>query len=239
VGRRFFVAERFPISTSGEISVKRILRILFFSAIVLSIAVSAAPSAPILHLASMTSADDTGLPDYLAPEFLRDGGGEPTFDPVTIKGKTSKEAFPSIANKGTPFASRDDKSGTHVLELDLWEKYGCGQPQKEGWYIQTDQGMLYTINIAAEKEGYTVTGRGSFIKYEDNRKANPPLVILVEGDEALLNEHSVIDVNPVIGDHPHFDLASQFPDRMPSRKVPKMIGEFGLLGKPLFAPNAK
>ena len=273
---------------------KRSLRILFFSVLVLSIAAYSAFSAEVLRMATTTSTDNTGLLDYLAPEFLKDTGIElqwvsvgtgkalelgknldvdvllvhapevekqyvqdgygvnrrqvmyndfiiigPPSDPAKIKGKTVKEAFISIATKGAPFASRGDKSGTHVLELDLWERFGYGQPEKENWYIQTGQGMLDTINIAAEKVGYTLTDRGTFIKYEDNYKGNPPLVILVEGDEALFNQYSVIAVNPVRGDHLRYDLALKFSDWMRSDKVQKMIGEFSLLGKPLFAPNAK
>ena len=45
--------------------------------------------------------------------------------------------------------------------------------------------MLATINVAAEKDGYTMTDRGTYIKYEDNMGGKSPLVILVEGDKAL------------------------------------------------------
>lgn len=163
----------------------------------------------------------------------------PASDPAKVKGKTVREAFISIASRKATFASRGDNSGTHAMEVDLWKRSGVEQPEKESWYIQTGQGMLNTINIAAESDGYTLTDRGTFIKYEDNHKGNPPLVILVEGDEALFNQYSVIAVNPVRGDHIQYYLALKFSDWMRSDKVQKMIGEFSLLGKPLFVPNAK
>ncbi|MDO9509378.1 MAG: substrate-binding domain-containing protein [Thermovirgaceae bacterium] len=163
----------------------------------------------------------------------------PPSDPAMVRGKTVKEAFTAIAAGKIPFASRGDKSGTHVMELDLWKKAGVAQPEKEKWYIQTGQGMLNTINIAAERDAYTLTDRGTFIKYEDNHKGNPPLVIIVEGDDALFNQYSVIAVNPAGGEHIRYDLALKFSDWMRSKKIQKMIGDFSLLGKRLFTANAK
>lgn len=163
----------------------------------------------------------------------------PASDPAKIKGKTVDEALRSIAAKKAPFASRGDKSGTDTKEKSLWARAGITQPEKEEWYIQTGQGMLNTINIAAERDAYTLTDRGTFIKYEDNHKGNPPLVITVEGDDSLFNQYSVIAVNPAGGEHIRYDLALEFSDWIRSEKIQKMIGDFTLLGKQLFVPNAK
>jgi ABC-type tungstate transport system permease subunit len=62
--------------------------------------------------------------------------------------------------------------------------------------VQTGQGMLATINIAAERNGYTMTDRGTYIKYADTMKGNPPLKVLVEQDKILLNQYSVLAINP-------------------------------------------
>ena len=43
--------------------------------------------------------------------------------------------------------------------------------------------MIKTINVASEKNGYTMTDRGTYIKYADTLKGDPPLVVLVEGDK--------------------------------------------------------
>ncbi len=163
----------------------------------------------------------------------------PASDPAKIKGKTVKEAFSAIASGKKPFASRGDKSGTNVMEVNLWKMAGIAQPEKEQWYIQTGQGMLNTINIAAERDAYTLTDRGTFIKYEDNHKGNPPLVIIVEGDDVLFNQYSVIAVHPARGEHIRYDLALKFSEWIRSEKIQKMIGDFKLLGKPLFVPNAE
>ncbi|MFA5518785.1 MAG: substrate-binding domain-containing protein [Spirochaetota bacterium] len=163
----------------------------------------------------------------------------PEKDPATIKGMNVITALNTIRAKEAIFTSRGDKSGTHVLEIDLWKSTGKAVPEKEAWYIQTGQGMLQTINIAAEREGYTMTDRGTFIKYADNHKGNPPLVILVENDKSLFNQYSAIEINPENCADAKNDLAKKYIEWMASDKTQKLIGDFKLLGKPLFTPNAK
>ncbi|WP_286952549.1 MULTISPECIES: substrate-binding domain-containing protein [Aminobacterium] len=162
----------------------------------------------------------------------------PKADPAKIKGLEAVEALNKIASSETPFASRGDKSGTHIMEMDLWKGAGM-TPDRESWYIQTGQGMINTINIAAERNAYTMTDRGTFIKYEDVNKENSPFAILVEGDAALRNQYSVIAVNPMRCENVRYDLALEFIDWMVSPDVQKKIGDFTLLGKQLFFPNAR
>jgi tungstate transport system substrate-binding protein len=163
----------------------------------------------------------------------------PAADPAGIKGKSVAEALTAIAAKGAVFASRGDNSGTNKKEISLWKAAGKAVPDKEKWYVQTGQGMLATINIAAERGGYTMTDRGTYIKYEDTQGGNPPLKILVEGDAVLINQYSVIAVNPEKCENTQYELAQKFSDWMASPKTQKAIGEFKLLGKQLFTPNAK
>ena len=44
--------------------------------------------------------------------------------------------------------------------------------------MQTGQGMLATINAAAEQKSVTFTDRGTYIKYEDTKKGVPEMVII-------------------------------------------------------------
>lgn len=162
----------------------------------------------------------------------------PASDPAGIKGKTVAEAMKVIAEKKALFVSRADKSGTHTAELGLWEEAQVPVPDKEQWYVQTGQGMLPTINIAGERDGYTLTDRGTFIKYEANHDGNPPLVILVEGDAVLRNQYSVLAVNPANHSHIAYDLALKYTDWMVKPETQKAIGEFKLMNKQLFFPNA-
>ena len=46
----------------------------------------------------------------------------PPNDPAKIKGlKSATEAFKKIAESGSPFVSRGDKSGTNIKELAVWK----------------------------------------------------------------------------------------------------------------------
>jgi len=163
----------------------------------------------------------------------------PAGDPAGLKGKSVKDALKAIEAKEAVFISRGDNSGTHKKELSLWEAAGLPVPEKQIWYVQTGQGMLATINIAAERGGYTMTDRGTYIKYEDNLKGNPPLKILVQGDTALLNQYSVIAVDAKHCPKVHHDLAMTFSDWIAGPEAQQLIKDFKLLNKQLFTPNAK
>lgn len=163
----------------------------------------------------------------------------PKNDPAKIKKLSVNKAMKTIMEKKAFFASRGDKSGTHMLEQRLWKAAGLSVPDKETWYMQTGQGMIETITIAAEKGGYTITDRGTFIKYESTLKGKPGAVILVEKDQALFNQYSAIEVNPAKCPKVKNDLAKSYITWMKSKKTQKLIGDFKLMGKPLFTPNAK
>ena len=44
---------------------------------------------------------------------------------------------------------------------------------RDPWYVQAGQGMMATIAVASERGGYTLTDRGTFIKYEAQNKGQP------------------------------------------------------------------
>jgi tungstate transport system substrate-binding protein len=163
----------------------------------------------------------------------------PAADPAKIKGKSAKDAMKAIEAKKAIFVSRGDKSGTNMMELELWKSAGLPIPDKAAWYVQAGQGMMATITIAAEKNGYTLADRGTYIKYDNNMKGNPPLKILVQGDQALFNQYSVIAVNPAKCPNAKLALATQFSKWIAGPQGQKIIKDFKLMGKPLFTPNAK
>ncbi len=163
----------------------------------------------------------------------------PFSDPYKIKGKGVTEALKTIKARKGIFVSRGDNSGTHKKEMLLWKNAKLTVPDKEKWYIQTGQGMLSTINIAAERKGCTMTDRGTYIKYSHNMGGNPPLKVLVEGDDILKNQYSVLIVNPARCPDTRFDLATDFSDWITGAKAQDLIKKFKLLGKALFVPNAK
>jgi tungstate transport system substrate-binding protein len=162
----------------------------------------------------------------------------PENDPAGIKGMSLSTTLATIASGKARFVSRADNSGTHEMEITLWKNAGLCVPDRERWYIQTGQGMLSTIMIAGEREAYTLTDRGTFIKYESNWDGNPPLLILVEGDRSLHNQYSIIIVNPERCKNVKHELAKTLSDGMTSARAQILISAFTLMGKRLFIPNA-
>lgn len=162
----------------------------------------------------------------------------PGSDPAGIKGKKVVEAMKTIASRKAMFASRGDNSGTNKKEISLWKTAGLEVPDKASHYVQTGQGMIATINVAAEKGAYTMTDRGTYIKYANNHDGNPPMKVLVEGDKVLFNQYSALAVNPAKCKDVKYELAKKFIAWMASPEIQKAIGEFKLLGKVLFTPNA-
>ena len=163
----------------------------------------------------------------------------PGSDPAGIKGKSISDALAAVKSHTAPFMSRGDDSGTNKKEKLLWKGAGIPLPDTESWYIQTGQGMLATITVAQEKKGYTMTDRGTYIKYQDTQGGNAPLKVLVEGDKILLNQYSVLTLDPTNCPKAKYDLALKFSDWMASASAQKLIGDFRLLGQKLFIPNAK
>lgn len=118
----------------------------------------------------------------------------PASDPAAIKGeKSATEALKKIMAKNIKFVSRGDKSGTHVAEMELWKKAGV---KPEGaWYSvyeKGSEGNVATLKYTDQQTAYTVIDRATYLSLKDSIK----IVILVEGDEALLNFISLIPVNP-------------------------------------------
>lgn len=163
----------------------------------------------------------------------------PGSDPAGIKGLAIGKAMTGIQKSKALFVSRGDNSGTNKKEILLWKEAGMAVPDKDPWYIQTGQGMLTTIQIAEQRNGYTMTDRGTYIKYSHNSGGNPVLKIIVEGDAVLLNQYSAIAINTGNCPNAKLDLAMAFSEWMAGPQGQKLIKEFRLLGQQLFTPNAK
>jgi tungstate transport system substrate-binding protein len=163
----------------------------------------------------------------------------PASDPAGIKGLSIGKAMTGIQKSKALFVSRGDNSGTNKKEILLWKNAGMAVPDKDPWYIQTGQGMLATIQIAEQRNGYTMTDRGTYIKYSQNSGGNPLLKVIVDGDAILLNQYSAIAINTGNCPNAKFDLAMAFSDWMAGSETQQLIKDFRLLGQRLFTPNAK
>ena len=163
----------------------------------------------------------------------------PKNDPANIKDMNQNEALLRIKQQTANFLSRGDNSGTNAKEILLWKKAVSVVPEKQTWYIQTGQGMLVTINMAAQKNGYTMTDRGTWIKYMSQKGDKNSMKVVVEGDKVLFNQYSVISISQERCPKVELELAQKFTSWVVSPKTQKIIGDFRLLGQPLFVPNAK
>ena len=160
----------------------------------------------------------------------------PTTDPAKVLGsKTSSEAFKKIAAGKALFLSRNDNSGTHAKENELWKAAGVN-PGNQKWYMKTGLGMGQTLFVADERKGYTLTDRATYLAL----KKKLTLVILLEGDPKLLNIYHVIEVNAAKWPKVNSAGAKAFANFMVSPTTQKLIGSYGVekFGAPLFFPDA-
>jgi tungstate transport system substrate-binding protein len=159
----------------------------------------------------------------------------PPDDPAGIRGMSSTVALERIAqNAEAPFISRGDDSGTHALELKLWDE--AGVRPAGSWYQETGQGMGATLRIADQKRAYTIADRGTHLSTEDSTD----LDVVVEGEPRLLNVYNVIDVDPGAGPRVNAAGGRAFAAWIVSPAAQRMIGAFGRkeFGRPLFVPDA-
>jgi tungstate transport system substrate-binding protein len=159
----------------------------------------------------------------------------PKEDPAKIKSaKTALAALKLIEQSQSRFVSRGDNSGTHNLEKSLWKEAGI--TPKGDWYIEAGQGMGATLGIANERNAYTITDRGTLLALD--KRVNLP--ILIEGDKALLNVYSVMEVNPANGPRINAAGGKAFADFMVAPQTQNVIKNFGVekFGESLFVPVA-
>lgn len=160
----------------------------------------------------------------------------PREDPAKIKGEQlAIAALKKVAAAKAVFVGRGDNSGTDQLEQKLW-KLANLDPKGQTWYQQTGQGMGATLNIAAERSGYTISDRATYLA----NKKNVKLEVLVEGDKSLLNVYHVITVNPKKSDKINAQGATAFADFMVASATQETITRFGVdrYGQPLFFADA-
>ena len=159
----------------------------------------------------------------------------PAGDSAKIKGASAADAMKRIAQSKALFVSRGDNSGTHAKEKGLW-KGAAINPEGQKWYQQTGLGMGQTLNVAAEKKGYTITDRATYLSL----KKGLGLEILVEGDSKLLNIYHVIELNSAKWPKVNTKGGKAFADFMIAKKTQDDIGRFGVdkFGAPLFFPDA-
>ena len=185
----------------------------------------------------------------------------PAGDPAGLKGM--REAAPALKKIGEAkekFVSRGDDSGTHTKEQALWKATGLPikntttEIVKKGkksnvtftypgglgkWYLSIGQGMGKTLTYAEEKQAYTLSDRGTYLKYKFGRKQGLDLEILCEGDPLLFNPYGIIPVNPKKYPHVKYEWAETFAKWLVSPKAQALIADYKIHGQQAFYPDAK
>ena len=165
----------------------------------------------------------------------------PKEDPAKVRSsKSASGALKAIEQAKVSFVSRGDSSGTHILEKSLWK--AAGIEPKGSWYIETGQGMGATLGIANGRSAYTITDRGTYLALRNGvspLRNRVSLRILIEGDRALLNIYSVVEVNPANGPRINSVGGKAFADFMVAPETQNVIRNFGKkFGQSLFIPVA-
>jgi tungstate transport system substrate-binding protein len=160
----------------------------------------------------------------------------PPPDPAVVRGEADVlVALRKIADRKATWISRDDRSGTDVLEKGLWKETGLN-PAGHAWYLTSGQGMGGTLTIADQKDAYTLSDRATYLAQRNRLR----LQILVQRDRLLLNVYHVMPVNPA-----RFSRVNAAGGRALARflvapQTQQVIGAFGRdrYGEPLFIPDA-
>ncbi|MDP3910513.1 MAG: substrate-binding domain-containing protein [Gemmatimonadales bacterium] len=151
----------------------------------------------------------------------------PPEDPAGLRGgQDAVAAVRRLADERYRFVSRGDRSGTHQLEQRLWRAADLAPAGP--WYLDAGQGMAATLQIADQKEAYTLTDRATYLAWRDKLHLAP----LVEGDSLLYNVYHVMETKGAGAG------ARALADFLVSSEAQAIIARFGMaqFGRPLFFP---
>ena len=162
----------------------------------------------------------------------------PPGDPAGVrKAQSAAEALSRIAAAGVNFVSRGDESGTHKKEMHLWEltDQDLTKAIQRPWYLESGAGMGATLNIAINKQAYTLSDRGTWIRFGNKHDFE----LLFEGGEELFNPYGLILVNPE--KHPHVNVVDgqALINWLVGEKGQRWINSYRINGNQLFFGNAK
>lgn len=180
-------------------------------------------------------------------QFIKDGYGVhgvtiayndfivvcPQNDPANLSSaKTVVEAFKKIASANATFVSRADKSGTNLMELDIWKNAGVNVTAKQEWYKEAGQGMAATLRMANNLQAYTLCDRATYLSLKQELN----LKIVLEGDPQLLNLYRIILINKEKFPNAHYAEAEKLVIFFVSPKGQELMGNYTKGGNKLFNP---
>lgn len=161
----------------------------------------------------------------------------PGKDPAGIAGLSDlHEAHRRIFQTGSPYLSRGDGGGMHILELKIWKALNL-TPPAEAWYEVSRQFMLSSLVGANERKQYHMLDSSTWTMHA--AKA-PGLKLLVQGPP---NEYEMCLISA--DNHPNLRynraMAETMYEFLIGDEGQKIIAEFGVVqyGGPIYFPSRK
>ena len=173
----------------------------------------------------------------------------PISDPSGVKDMNPGDALQTIYEEGLVgnalWVSRGDNSGTHSKEKGLWKATGFDldaikaetvEGSNEPWYIEAGAGMTATLQLANEKEAYTLTDMATYLKNYKN--GNIELVTIVGQGKETLNVYAAVLCDPEENQRGMYDGSLLFMKYILGEEVQEMLVDYGVeeFGSTLFKP---
>ncbi len=159
----------------------------------------------------------------------------PSQDPAGIaKATSAAQALQMIDTADAAFVSRGDDSGTHKMELALWEGAGIATDTLGAPYRSVGAGMGAALNTASGLDAYILTDRPTWLTF--GNKGN--LVMLFSGDPVLFNPYSILPVNPARHSHVKVEAVARLEDWLAGPRGKEVIEGYTHEGEPLFVHSA-
>lgn len=156
----------------------------------------------------------------------------PAADPAGIRGlEEPAEVFARLAQGSAPFVSRGDDSGTHRKERKLWQAAGL-EPSGD-WYLEVGAGMVHTLRVASERQGYCLVDTATFLQ----AKPTIELEALVDsGQPAWTNLYAVSLLSPTRYPKLRHEPAARFVEFVTTGPGRELLVRFGAakFGRPVF-----
>jgi tungstate transport system substrate-binding protein len=157
----------------------------------------------------------------------------PSDDGARIAGLDPLRALSQIAKTQHRFISRDDNSGTHRKELELWK--AAGITPGGDWYIRAGIGMGAALAMADQRGAYVLSDLPTLLAYQQRLA----LRVLVRGSPLLANPYSVLAVNPGKNARINAQGAQQFVSWITGPQARAVIEQFQIGGQRAFGLPSK
>jgi tungstate transport system substrate-binding protein len=173
----------------------------------------------------------------------------PSADPAEVTGLGPLEALKKIAAEGPKgdavWVSSGDNSGTHSKEKALWKLAGLNltvlkaqtiEGTNNPWYLEAGTTMGATLQLANQKNAYTLTDVATFLKY--SKSGSIQLVKVVDSGKDTLNVYSAIACNPAKNTRGKYEVVMVLIRYLASDEGQALFRDYGVqdFGLALFKP---